>query len=156
MRRSGAVWTLCRADRRRGARRRSTIRLSADDIASGLALACQTVIEGDVTVTIPEQEKIERRLVTDKAVARAGLPFPFSSEMQAVHALRLQMDEPNLQDNRDDLTRLRLALADAGFPRFRSLWACCAAWETRCAAPNGRRGLSWRPIPGFVPRVRHV
>jgi uncharacterized 2Fe-2S/4Fe-4S cluster protein (DUF4445 family) len=100
-----------------GARRRSTIRLSADDIASGLALGCQTVIEGDVTVTIPEQERIERRLVTDKAAARVGLPFPFSSDMQAVHALRLHLDEPNLQDNRDDLSRLRLALADAGFPQ---------------------------------------
>ena len=33
-------------------RRRSTIRLSADDLSSGWALACQSVIEGDVTVTI--------------------------------------------------------------------------------------------------------
>ena len=41
-------------------RRRSTVRLSAQDIADGYALACQTVIESDLLVTIPPQEKIER------------------------------------------------------------------------------------------------
>jgi len=38
-------------------RRRSTIRLSDEDLAQGFALACQTVIEGDITVSVPPQAK---------------------------------------------------------------------------------------------------
>jgi uncharacterized 2Fe-2S/4Fe-4S cluster protein (DUF4445 family) len=100
-----------------GARRRSSLRLSPEDLQTGYALACQTVIEGDLTITIPEQEKIERRLMTDKAAARIGLPFPYSSDLQGVHAFRLSLPEPNLQDNLDDLTRLQKGLELAGYPR---------------------------------------
>jgi len=99
-----------------GARRRSSLRLSSEDLQAGYALACQTVIEGDLTITIPEQEKIERRMVTDKAAARIGLPFPYSSDLQGVHAFRLSLPEPNLQDNTDDLTRLSNGLTLAGYP----------------------------------------
>jgi len=42
-------------------RRRSTLRLTAEDMAAGYALACQTVVEGDVRIVVPPQEKIERR-----------------------------------------------------------------------------------------------
>jgi len=100
-----------------GARRRSSLRLSPEDVQAGYALACQTVIEGDLTITIPEQEKIERRMVTDKAAARIGLPFPYSSDLQGVHAFRLSLPEPNLQDNTDDLTRLSKGLALAGYSK---------------------------------------
>ncbi len=55
-------------------RRRSTLRLSAEDIEMGYALACQTVIEGDVSITVPPQEKIERRLTTDRTVAEVTIP----------------------------------------------------------------------------------
>jgi len=99
-----------------GARRRSTIRLSADDVAAGYALACQTVIEGDLLVTIPPQEQVARRMVTDRAARRLELPFPYHpAEMQTVRALQLRMDAPSLQDNADDLTRVRNALASAGY-----------------------------------------
>ena len=47
-------------------RRRSTLRLSPDDVEQGYALACQTVVEGDVAIYVPPQEKIERRLTTDR------------------------------------------------------------------------------------------
>src|SRR4030066_1349141 len=47
-------------------RRRSTIRLSEEDIAQGFALACQTVIEGDISIAIPPQEQIERLLTSDR------------------------------------------------------------------------------------------
>ena len=55
-------------------RRRSTLRLSAEDVAQGYALACQTVVEGDVLVHVPPQEKIERRLTTDRTVAEVTVP----------------------------------------------------------------------------------
>ena len=50
-------------------RRRSTLRLTREDIENGYALACQTVIEGELEITVPPQEKIERRLTTDRTVA---------------------------------------------------------------------------------------
>lgn len=99
-----------------GYRRRSTIRLSEEDLASGYALACQTVIEGDISVAIPEQERIERRLVTDKAARKIGLPFEYDPPtMQSVQALQVQLSPPSMDDNIDDLTRLRKALAAQGF-----------------------------------------
>ena len=56
-------------------RRRSALRLSSEDIQSGYALACQTVIEDDVLIAIPPQEKIERRLTTDRVAAEVSPPF---------------------------------------------------------------------------------
>jgi len=99
-----------------GARRRSTIRLTAEDMAAGYALACQTVIEGDVTITIPEQERIERRLTTDKTARKIELPFPYDpATMQSVQAFQVDLPPPSLQDNMDDLSRLEKALAAKGF-----------------------------------------
>ena len=98
-------------------RRRSTIRLTADDMAEGHALACQAVVEGDARVRIPPQEQIERRLVTDKTARRIELPFVYDPEQhQSLRTFQLRMPAPSLQDNLDDLTRLRRALAARGLP----------------------------------------
>ncbi len=59
------------------ARRRSTLRLSPQDVAEGYALACQTVVEADVGVRIPEQEKLERRLTIDRTVASIAVPAAY-------------------------------------------------------------------------------
>ena len=53
-------------------RRRSTLRLSPTDVDQGYALACQTVVEGNVAIYVPPQEKIERRLTTDRVVAEVA------------------------------------------------------------------------------------
>jgi uncharacterized 2Fe-2S/4Fe-4S cluster protein (DUF4445 family) len=98
-----------------GVRRRSTIRLSSDDLASGYALACQTVIEGDVTIFIPKQERVERRLVTDKTARKVELPFAYDSlKHQSIQAFQINLPPPSLNDNLDDLARLRKTLADEG------------------------------------------
>jgi len=99
-------------------RRRSTIRLSAADLEAGYALACQAVIEGDATVLIPEQERIERRLVTDKSARGIELPFTYDpAALQSVVALQLELPRPSLQDGSDDLARLQRGLADRGYDR---------------------------------------
>lgn len=95
-------------------RRRSTVRLSPQDIAEGYALACQTVIESDLVVTIPPQEKIERRLKTDKTAARISLPFLYSADHdQALRKIFLRIEPPNLADNTDDLARVQREVARA-------------------------------------------
>ena len=96
-------------------RRRSTIRLSQSDVDAGYALACQAVIEGDATILVPEQERIERRLVTDKTARAVGVPFHYEpARDQTVRALFLALDEPTLGDAADDLARLERALAAHG------------------------------------------
>ena len=95
-----------------GVRRRSTIRLSQEDIAAGYALACQTVVEGDTWIEVPRQEAIERRLVTQKAAARVELPFAYDSRQhQCIQSYSLWLDPPDLADQTDDWARVARALA---------------------------------------------
>ncbi len=102
----------CAVQVTRGAvRRRSTLRLSAEDIAQGFALACQSVVEGDVSVFVPEQQKIERRLTTDRTVAEITVPEDYDPlTAQTVRRVRLSLPPPSMQDQRDDWSRLKTAL----------------------------------------------
>jgi len=96
-------------------RRRSTIRLSASDLEAGYALACQAVIEGDAAILIPEQEAVERRLVTDKTARKVEVPFAYDPiRDQTIRAFDLALDPPTLEDSIDDLSRLERALATQG------------------------------------------
>ncbi len=123
-------------------RRRSTLRLSPEDLAAGYALACQTVIEGDVTIRVPEQEKVERHLVTDKAARKVTRPFAYDpAQDQNVRAFPLTLTPPSLADATDDLSRLEHALAEHGFsgvhvplPLQRELSARLRAAEWQVAA----------------------
>jgi len=102
-------------------RRRSTLRLTAEDIANGYALTCQSVVEGDLTVIVPPQEKIERRLTTDRIVAEVAVPpgYDFQS-VQTVRRLFLSLPEPQLDDQTDDWSRLQTALRQhAGISELR-------------------------------------
>jgi uncharacterized 2Fe-2S/4Fe-4S cluster protein (DUF4445 family) len=91
-------------------RRRSTLRLSQEDIAGGYALACQSVIEGDVSISIPPQEKIERRLTTDRTVAEVEVPVGYDpSRVQTIRRVNLMLTPPSLDDQTDDWSRLQIA-----------------------------------------------
>ena len=102
-------------------RRRSTLRLSARDLEQGYALACQTVIESDLVVTIPPQEEITRHLTTEKTAAKISPPFAYNARTdQNVRKYFLEIAAPSFDNNTDDWTRLRQALrASAGeaFPQ---------------------------------------
>ena len=94
-----------------GVRRRSTLRLSADDVAAGYALACQTVIEGDVQVIVPDQDTLDRTLTTDRLVAEVNVPAgydPFRD--QSLQRFCLTLDPPSMDDQRDDWSRLQTAV----------------------------------------------
>ena len=100
-----------------GFRRRSTVRLSPEDLSAGYALACQTVVEGDLAVAIPPQERLQRMLVTDRVAARAEVPLAYDpATMQSLRVIQLALPEPSLEDNQDDQARLLAGLADAGVP----------------------------------------
>jgi len=104
-------------DSRSAVRRRSTIRLSTEDVAAGYALACQTVVEGACWITVPPQEAIERRLVAQKAAARIAVPFDYDPQYhQNVQRYFLHLDPPTLADQTDDWARVCRALAQQGVP----------------------------------------
>jgi uncharacterized 2Fe-2S/4Fe-4S cluster protein (DUF4445 family) len=91
-------------------RRRSTLRLSSEDVVEGYALACQSVIEGDVEIIIPEQEKIERRLTTDRIVADVAVPAGYDpAKSQSLRRLHLTLSQPSMDDQTDDWSRLQTA-----------------------------------------------
>ncbi len=92
-------------------RRRSTQRLSPDDVAAGYALACQTLVEGDVVVSIPLQERIERRLKESKRAAKVQLPFPYDIHDQPIRKIAVTLEPPSLADQTDDWARLQRELA---------------------------------------------
>ena len=92
-------------------RRRSTLRLSSEDVAAGFALACQSVVEADVAITVPPQEKIERRLTTDRVVAEVTVPPGYDPvQVQATRRVTLTLPSPSMDDQTDDWSRLQTAL----------------------------------------------
>jgi uncharacterized 2Fe-2S/4Fe-4S cluster protein (DUF4445 family) len=103
-------------------RRRSALRLSPEAVAQGFALACQTVVEGDVAVTVLLQEKIERQLTSDRVAAEIAVPDGYSPGVsQTVQRFRLSVAPPSLEDQTDDWSRLQLALRQqAGMTQVRA------------------------------------
>lgn len=92
-------------------RRRSTLRLSSEDVEKGYALACQSVIEHDVSIIVPPQEQIERRLTTDRTVAEVIVPVGYDpKQSQTIRRIALELSIPSMDDQTDDWSRLQRAL----------------------------------------------
>jgi uncharacterized 2Fe-2S/4Fe-4S cluster protein (DUF4445 family) len=92
-------------------RRRSTLRLSSKDVELGFALACQAVVEGDVAVAVPPQEKVERRLSTDRTAAKVAVPAGYDYlQHQSIRRVNLTVSKPSMDDQSDDWSRLQTAL----------------------------------------------
>jgi len=92
-------------------RRRSTMRLSADDVERGYALACQTVVEGDVSVIVPPQEIIQQRLTTGQSAADVSVPPDYDYHRdQTVQRISLELKHPSMEDQTSDWARLKTAL----------------------------------------------
>jgi uncharacterized 2Fe-2S/4Fe-4S cluster protein (DUF4445 family) len=92
-------------------RRRSTLRLSSEDVAAGYALACQTVIESDVLIHVPPQERVERRLTTDRTAAEVPIPAGYDPEWaQTVRRVKVRLSPPSMDDQTDDWGRLQTAV----------------------------------------------
>jgi uncharacterized 2Fe-2S/4Fe-4S cluster protein (DUF4445 family) len=123
-------------------RRRSTLRLSAEDVAAGYALACQSVVEGDVVVEIPPQEKIERRMTTERTAAELALPFAYdAASMQTITTVRLEIEPPSLIDQTDDWSRVQRTLkSQAGLEEVEITLPALRALGPRL------RDCDWKPI----------
>ena len=92
-------------------RRRSTLRLSPEAIEQGFALACQSIVEGDVSILVPEQEKIERKLTTDRIAAEVQIPDGYEFEWsQPIRRAAVTLNPPSMDDQTDDWARLQTTL----------------------------------------------
>ncbi|MGC8787304.1 MAG: 2Fe-2S iron-sulfur cluster-binding protein, partial [Anaerolineae bacterium] len=94
-------------------KRRSTSRLTAVELEQGYALACQTMVSGDLQVFIPPQEAILRRLPSEKAAAEIPT-LPVECDWQSHPIVRkffLTIEPPSLSDNTTDFERLQRELA---------------------------------------------
>lgn len=133
---------------RSAVRRRSTIRLSPEDLDAGYALACQTVIEGDCYVTVPPQEAIERRLTTQKAAARIQVPFDYNPDRhQSVRRYFLRLDPPDYSDQTDDWSRVQRELARQGVKDARASLATLRQLGSvlRAEATGPADDTAWEP-----------
>ena len=101
-------------------RRRSVLRLSKADVDAGYALACQTVVEDDVSVVVPPAEQIERRLTTDHVAPEMVAPDGYDPERgQTIARVFLRLSPPSMDDQTDDWARLCTALRrQAGIDRL--------------------------------------
>jgi uncharacterized 2Fe-2S/4Fe-4S cluster protein (DUF4445 family) len=91
-------------------RRRSTLRLSPQDVADGYALACQSLVESELVVTVPPQEKIERRLVTGRSLPAVNVPAGYDPlQSPSLRRVSLTLTAPSLDNQVDDLSRLQTA-----------------------------------------------
>ncbi|MCB9420457.1 MAG: DUF4445 domain-containing protein [Ardenticatenaceae bacterium] len=91
-------------------RSRSTLRLSPEDVAAGYVLACQAVVEGDVSIHVPPQEALERRLTTDRTVAEVQVPAGYDPAVQPICRVTLTLTPPSMDDQTDDWSRLQTAV----------------------------------------------
>jgi uncharacterized 2Fe-2S/4Fe-4S cluster protein (DUF4445 family) len=145
-------------------RQRSTLRLSSEDIAAGFGLACQCVLEGNATVEVPPQEKMERHLTTDLTAAAVTVPADYTpARDQTVRRLPLTLSPASLEDQTDDWSRLQAAMRQEGgltdvqitLPQLQALGATLRDADWRVTAlVDVQPGVAPRLIdllPGHVP-----
>ncbi len=93
-------------------KRRSISRLSQTELEQGYALACQTVIQSDLTVFIPPQEAIIRKLPSEKEAKKVvTLPVECDWRKNPIRSFFLEIEPPSLADNTTDFERLKRELA---------------------------------------------
>jgi len=94
-------------------RRRSLARLTSGEVEQGYALACQTVVESDVTVYVPPEGT---ELVRPEPSTLAGkeAPLAISCDYAAapwIQKHHLLIDPPSLDDNTTDFERVERELS---------------------------------------------
>ena len=116
----------------------STALIKPELADGGWVLACQSVVRQDVTVLVPPQRGREVP-VGEARADRVALPAGWQGRIEPmVGAVALSMEAPSLEDNIDDLSRLRREMTKKGvgnisvdLPVLRSM-------------PELLRGANWR------------
>jgi len=130
-------------------RRRSVARLTPQEVEQGYALACQTLVEGDLVVYVPPQEERIVRLEVGLAAEKEAPEVVVCEHEQApwVAKCHLKVDPPSLADNTTDFERLQRELVRqhgitglvASLPVMRKLAGALRAedWEVTAVVEKG-------------------
>ena len=95
-----------------GLERRANARLTAAEVAAGVALACQAFVTGPVEVTLPPDRDEQVRPHGHAAAEPQALPVTCDWRRNpAVRTYDVEIEPPSLDDNASDFDRLRRALA---------------------------------------------
>ena len=93
-------------------KRRSISRLSQTELVQDYALACQAIVQSDLTVFIPPQEVILRKLPSEKEAEKViTLPVECDWRKNPIRSFFLEIEPPSLADNATDFQRLKRGLA---------------------------------------------
>ncbi len=149
-------------------RQRSALRLSAEDVANGYVLACQAVVEGDVSIHVPPQETLERRLTTDRVVADIQIPSGYDPAVdQTLRRVWLTLPPPSMDNQTDDWNRLQTAVyqqtgvesLSISLPLLRQMgsvlreggWRVTAVFASQPPGGSQTSGRLVALLPGHVP-----
>ncbi|MBU1878719.1 MAG: 2Fe-2S iron-sulfur cluster binding domain-containing protein, partial [Chloroflexi bacterium] len=92
--------------------RKPSTHLSSADVEKGHALACLTVIKGNVVVVVPTKEEVVRRVSVEAKAEKIALPVVCEWQREpGIQKCFVQMEPPSLMDNTNDADRLKRALA---------------------------------------------
>jgi uncharacterized 2Fe-2S/4Fe-4S cluster protein (DUF4445 family) len=97
--------------------RRSSIRLSPEEIRNGMAIACQTFPRSDLEVDIPKESMliVEGKIATGISSDLLKLLADFSVPLEPIAQRRvLRLPPPTLDDNISDMERLKRELFSQG------------------------------------------
>lgn len=99
--------------------RRRTANLTPGQLAEGYALACQTTVEGDLVVEVPNSSRLSQHQVLTAEDGQKGTLSETGenllTEIRPLFRLvPLELPEPSLVENASDLSRLMTALEKAG------------------------------------------
>ena len=92
-----------------------TALLTRDQIRQGVVLACQTTVQSDLVVEIPEETRAKERIVIDKdaqrfRAVRPGVEKKEFEKSPIVTKVLLAIDPPTLENNLADCQRVQMAV----------------------------------------------
>jgi len=100
----------CKVRVRKGkVKKGTTAILDAADVRAGLALACDTRVEGNVVVEVPPETAAVKGRILDSATTGKG-DFPLNPLVQKIY---VAPEPPSIENNIDDAQRLVMAVCKA-------------------------------------------
>lgn len=101
-------------------------KISAEDAAKGVRLACQSVVEQDVTVRVPVESALDKVGLKALAAGSAQTALLIGADNlreqgrfePALAKVTVSAEPPTLDDSRNDVARLLAALKEAGESHF--------------------------------------
>jgi len=91
----------------------TTALLTREEIRRGVVLACQTTVEGDLVVEIPEETRAKEKILIDEdaqrfRAVRPGIKKREFAKSPIVSKLLLTLDPPTLENNLADCQRIQM------------------------------------------------